>query len=264
MHRRMIFAIPADASIEEAVRLMKENSIGSLLVVSDVESDKLEPVGIFTERDLLKRIDLIQKGGFWEKPVRTVMSRPLLTLPLSRFHEAAETMMVNRIRHLPIVSDDGKNPELVAVISMRDLFERYVQAEKSGALKISLKKATEAPKTTHRILHLGANPVWQQYVQTVTQNHPDARFEVVKTWDPEAVMVIDWEGLSAPEQASVLENAEKKSRPGVFVLCSAFRVKPEDVQRMQKMEKQNSGFKIFHKPIPTFGFYTALKEAAGL
>ncbi|MBL7714390.1 MAG: CBS domain-containing protein [Bdellovibrionales bacterium] len=261
MHRRSIIAIPADASIAEATKVMKENAIGSLLVVSDVQSDRLEPIGIFTERDLLNKIELVQTGGFWDKPVRTVMSHPLITLPLSRFEEAAQIMSMNRIRHLPIVSD-GKNPELIAVISMRDLFERYVHAEKTGVPVGTKKVQTTAPKPVRKIIHLGENPIWQDYVRTVLKRHPEAGFKVTQAWDSSAVIVVDWEGLKPVDRSALLDRIQEEEHPDVFVLCSAFSVPPETQAMMRKLEKK-PGIRIFHKPVPTFGFYSALKEAAG-
>ena len=54
--------VPADMTIGDAVRKMRDNKVGSLLVVREIKPHDL--VGVFTERDLLNKIDEIQHGGY--------------------------------------------------------------------------------------------------------------------------------------------------------------------------------------------------------
>jgi len=87
-------------------------------------------VGIFTERDLVRRVDEIQHGGYWEKTVSTVMSPPVITLSIYELSKAAEMMIRCRIRHLPVIyEDESQKQHLAGVISMRDLFEDLVRDE---------------------------------------------------------------------------------------------------------------------------------------
>ena len=48
---RKVITTKRDSTIEEAVKLMNEHEIGCLIVTEDNK-----PIGILTERDLLKRI----------------------------------------------------------------------------------------------------------------------------------------------------------------------------------------------------------------
>ena len=122
-------AVKADTPIGECVRLMKEHNVGSVLVISDDEKGDL--VGIFTERDLLKMIKIVDEGRHLDKPVRTVMTKKVKTIDYTRIHEALDIMVENGFRHLPVVStgNDGK-VRVAGVISMRDLLK---QAKKPSA-----------------------------------------------------------------------------------------------------------------------------------
>ena len=120
IHPSPALGVSAHTPIGDCVRLMRDRSVGSLLIMSHQDPGQL--VGIFTERDLLKWVDEIQHGGHWEKPVAHLMSKPVVTLPISRFDEAAALMIEKRFRHLPIIYDDPANRgQIAGVISMRDL-----------------------------------------------------------------------------------------------------------------------------------------------
>ncbi len=116
--------VRANVTIGDCVRVMKEKNTGSVLVVSDTESQDL--VGIFTERDLVRVIQLVDEGHHLEKPVRTVMTRNVRTIDLARVNEALGVMVEHGIRHLPVVStDETGKVRIVGVVSMRD-FARKV------------------------------------------------------------------------------------------------------------------------------------------
>lgn len=118
-------AVRADETIGNCIRKMRDQKVGSLLVTSpDFRS---ELMGIFTERDILKHIDLIQHGRFWDHSISTVMTRPVQTIRISDLDQAGRRMMQYGFRHLPVVTEDEEGIErLLGVISMRDLFQRLL------------------------------------------------------------------------------------------------------------------------------------------
>lgn len=117
--------VRADTSIAECIKIMKQKEVGSILVISD--DDKEELIGIFTERDLLMKVDLIRKGHHWDKPIRTVMTHPVTTLNLYQIEKAEEILYKNTFRHLPIVISDAKTEyRVIGMVSMRDLFRKRV------------------------------------------------------------------------------------------------------------------------------------------
>jgi CBS domain-containing protein len=92
---------------------MNEHSIGSLLVTA---SDRL--VGIFTERDVLRRV--VAEGRTPETtPVSDVMTREVVCCsPEASIEEVADLMRRRRIRHVPIVNTDES---VVGVVSIGDI-----------------------------------------------------------------------------------------------------------------------------------------------
>lgn len=109
---RRVLKIDADASVLEAVELMVEENVGSLLVT---ESDDV--TGIVTERDYLRRVALEGRTDA-ETSVREIMSSPLIVVtPETAIAECMALMTNKRIRHLPVV-DAG---EVAGIISIGDL-----------------------------------------------------------------------------------------------------------------------------------------------
>ncbi len=109
---RKAHSIRPECSVLDAVTLMNEHAVGSLLVMDD---DDL--VGIITERDILRRIVAAGRAPRYTK-VRTVMSRrPLVVAPDTTVGDAMRLMARHQRRHLPVVQDGS----LAGLVSMRDL-----------------------------------------------------------------------------------------------------------------------------------------------
>lgn len=106
-----VLEIDAEASVLQAVQLMVENNVGSLLVT--VNGDV---AGIVTERDYLRRVTL--EGRTEGAPVREIMSAPLVVAtPETTVDECMAMMTDRRIRHIPVV--DGE--KVVGLVSIGDL-----------------------------------------------------------------------------------------------------------------------------------------------
>lgn len=101
----------ANATIGEALRLMKENSIGGIPIIDD--NSRL--VGILTNRDLRFERNL-------KRLVSEVMtSQNLITAPEGTDLKKAEKILQqNKIEKLPVVSKAGK---LVGLITYRDILQ---------------------------------------------------------------------------------------------------------------------------------------------
>ena len=90
---------------------MVKNNIGFIVC-----TEKVYPVGIVTERDVLKNIGYGRLNP--ENPVGTIMSKPLITIDLnSTIAEAADLMKKHKIRRI-LVKD---NEKFVGIITQRDL-----------------------------------------------------------------------------------------------------------------------------------------------
>lgn len=80
--------------------------------------------GIFTERDLMLRV-VKQDRDPRATLVREVMTADVKTInELFTAEEASSVMLVGHLRHLPILSSDGK---LLGLLSMRALLEERLQ-----------------------------------------------------------------------------------------------------------------------------------------
>jgi CBS domain-containing protein len=115
-----IVTVEPSVTVKKAVELMNLHDIGCLVVV---HSGK--PVGIMTERDMLKRV--IHKS---RNPAKTrivdVMSKPLVTAsPDMRAGDATKLMFERNIKKLPVV----ENGRLVGLVSMTDLLRSEGVAE---------------------------------------------------------------------------------------------------------------------------------------
>lgn len=102
---------PRKSALEAAVS-MNEHKVGSLMVL---DGDRV--VGIITERDLLQRV-LAEQRDAAKTPVEDVMTTEILCCQLHTTIDEARAVMKNRrVRHLPVVDDEG----LHGVISIGDL-----------------------------------------------------------------------------------------------------------------------------------------------
>ncbi len=107
---------PQDAVIS-AIELMVERDVGSVLVVD--RAGRL--VGIFTERDLLRRY-LEAQSKFLYLTVDKVMTSPVFTVsPTTTLDDALDLMTSKNIRHLPVVDKDGK---VVGYLTWKILYQR--------------------------------------------------------------------------------------------------------------------------------------------
>jgi CBS domain-containing protein len=119
LHPRPAVCVPLDHSVAEAVGKMNGEGIGAVLIV---DGDRL--VGIFTERDVLRKI--AGRGlDFTKIYVRDYMTPQPESLSLDhKLAYALNKMVVGGYRHVPLVDASGAP---VAVISVRDIVEFIVE-----------------------------------------------------------------------------------------------------------------------------------------
>jgi CBS domain-containing protein len=114
-----IITADEETSVEDVAKVMGEKGIGSVIITSHEE-----PIGIFTERDLLTKF--LAKDQSLKIEVGKVCSSPLITAPLGiSIHDAAAIMTSKRIKRLPI----AKEGKLAGILSARDLVEAYARAK---------------------------------------------------------------------------------------------------------------------------------------
>ena len=105
--------VSAETSVMDAVRTMTTRRVGAIAVVTGGRI-----VGVFTERDLMRRV-VFERRDPETTLLRSVMSSPVQTVSDSTsLTEAASLMRTHHIRHLVIVNDDGA---LLGMVGLRYL-----------------------------------------------------------------------------------------------------------------------------------------------
>ena len=118
-----LWSIAPDATVFEAIKLMADKNIGSLLVMS---GDRL--VGVFTERDYTRKIALQGKSSK-DTRVREIISRKIVSVtPHHSVEDCMKLMTENRVRHLPVLEGD----KVVGLISIGDLVNWIISAQNAA------------------------------------------------------------------------------------------------------------------------------------
>jgi CBS domain-containing protein len=118
----VVYTVTPEATVYEATSRMNQHRLGALVVVA--RSDARRIVGVFTERDVLRRVvgqlrypDLVSVGEVMTADV-------ICVTPDTTVEEAATLMQERRIRHLPVCDEDGL---LAGMISIGDINAWNVQ-----------------------------------------------------------------------------------------------------------------------------------------
>lgn len=112
-------AVPLEATAERAIRTMLDRRVGAVAVIDD----NRRVAGIFTERDVLRRLSLGEHDPR-KISVREVMTAPVeMATRATTAGEALATMVERHYRHLPIVDDNG---QLLGMLSIRNLLQARI------------------------------------------------------------------------------------------------------------------------------------------
>lgn len=114
---RHIISVRPDESVLDAIKLMADKAIGSLVVMQDDEM-----LGIMSERDYARKV--IIKGRSSETThVSEIMTSNVFTTSSNQsVKECMSLMTEKRIRHLPVVEDN----RVIGMISIGDLVEAII------------------------------------------------------------------------------------------------------------------------------------------
>jgi len=120
---REVYSIGPSASVHTALELMEQRKVGALVVT---EEGAL--VGIISERDFAREMITADKGPR-EIVVSDIMTTKVHTVGLTKTMADCMAMMTNkRIRHLPVLHDDGR---LVGLISIGDVVRAVITDQES-------------------------------------------------------------------------------------------------------------------------------------
>jgi len=120
-----VFSINENSSVKEAVNILVENHIGSLMVLND----KDEIQGIFTERDVILKLAQSEKA-ISQLPVNEVMTakdKLIIGHDDDKIDYLMQIMTEHKIRHLPIIKRDES---LMGILSIRDIIRVLLRESK--------------------------------------------------------------------------------------------------------------------------------------
>jgi CBS domain-containing protein len=132
--------VKTDVTAKRAVEVMNEHEIGCLVVVNSGK-----PVGIVTERDMLKRI-IHELREPENTSVMDIMSKPLIAAaPKMSAGDAAKLMFKRKIKKLPVV----ENGRLVGLVTLTDLVRSQDVLDFLNGLSTK-----DAPKRMKKLVNL--------------------------------------------------------------------------------------------------------------
>jgi len=105
-----VWTIQPDATVREALTEMSNRNVGALVV-----ADQGRVVGVISERDFARKA-ITQEPCSLDSPVAGVMARePLCVKPSNTIAECMSQMTDKRVRHLPVLDDEGNLSGIVSI-----------------------------------------------------------------------------------------------------------------------------------------------------
>ena len=136
-----VITVDEDSTVREAVDIMNEFQIGSLIVL-----ERGKAKGIVTERDFLRRVIAGAKDVMNTK-VKEIMTTPLVVVePTMDLEEAVKLMFQSKIKKLAVVDAN----KLVGIVTLTDIARFQPQMIRM------LKKLTakqETPKSMQKVIN---------------------------------------------------------------------------------------------------------------
>ncbi len=123
-----VLTVDSSMSVFDAIKTMSEANIGALVI-----QDNEQPVGIFTERDYMKKIALKGRSSS-TTAVADVMSSPLITVDIGESVQIAmETMTQCSCRHLVVMDKES----MAGIISLGDTVKHMLQDKEAEIEQLS-------------------------------------------------------------------------------------------------------------------------------
>ncbi len=110
--------VDADATVYEALSLMVNKGIGSVVVIQNGR-----PAGLFTERDLARNVELKGRTSKETKVAEAMSTQVVVVQPEQSIEECMAIMTEKRVRHLPVMQGE----QLIGIISIGDLVKDIIE-----------------------------------------------------------------------------------------------------------------------------------------
>lgn len=109
----------SDPSVLQIADVMVKNKVDAVIIL-----ENRRPSGIITERDILKKVSVHNKKPE-DVAAKNIMSSPLITVKAyDSIDTAAQAMVKNKIKRLPVLEDDGS---IAGMISSTDIAKKLAK-----------------------------------------------------------------------------------------------------------------------------------------
>ena len=116
-----IWSVSPDTPVYKALQLMSDKNCGAVMVL---DQDRL--VGVLSERDYARKVTLKGRSSK-NTPVEEIMSPDVVCIqPTQTIDDCMVLMTAQRIRHLPVVEEEGT---LVGLISIGDVVKEVISEQ---------------------------------------------------------------------------------------------------------------------------------------
>lgn len=116
---KTLVSIDSESSVLDAIRLMKEKKVSALLITHDSNT-----IGIFTERDILTKVNFSAIDQLPHQKIKSLMTKNLKMANINdSYVSIMEMMQNNKIRHMPVVEEGF----VKGMLSLRDLMDHYYE-----------------------------------------------------------------------------------------------------------------------------------------
>jgi len=126
---REVFTADPSETVVEAARRMSDNGVGDLIIVGTNGSALPRPLGIITDRDLVKRVLARPERIPAKTYVADVMCRKLfLATESDDVEHVLATMRTHAIRRIPIVDERGGLQGILSIDDVLGWMSEQIQA----------------------------------------------------------------------------------------------------------------------------------------
>ena len=132
-NRDVIF-VSSQSTVRATIELMIKRQVSSVLVHNDLD----EIVGIFTERDVVRKFTLLENQSKLDAKINTVMTRPVIYADQEDLEQSVIRLhQTYGFRHFPVRTKGGSHiRELVGILTVTDIFRSWsAQSRQSQTLQ---------------------------------------------------------------------------------------------------------------------------------
>jgi CBS domain-containing protein len=116
----VVWSVPPEATVLEAIKVMAEKNVGALLVIRDGRL-----VGLLSERDYTRNV-ILKGRSSKDTPVQEIISGKVISVSADHtVQDCMRLMTEHRVRHLPVV----EGSRILGVISIGDLVNQIISSQ---------------------------------------------------------------------------------------------------------------------------------------